>query len=208
MAGRDGPDLIVDDGGDATLLVHKGYEFEKAGAIPAFDPDQDPEEWSVILDLLREIEGRDNSQWQRISPAIRGISEETTTGVHRLYEMMREGLAAVPAINVNDSVTKSKFDNVYGCAIPPDGLARATDVMLGGKVAVVCGYGEVGKGCAQSLRGQGCRVVITEIDRSAHCKRPWRGMRSQRSTACSALPTSSSPRPATATSSRPRRWVG
>ena len=160
-----GPDLIVDDGGDATLLVHKGYEFEKAGAIPAFDPDQDPEEWSVILDLLREIEGRDNSQWQRISPAIRGVSEETTTGVHRLYEMMREGSLLFPAINVNDSVTKSKFDNVYGCRHSlPDGLARATDVMLGGKVAVVCGYGEVGKGCAQSLRGQGCRVVITEID--------------------------------------------
>ena len=160
-----GPDLIVDDGGDATLLVHKGYEFEQAGAVPAFDPETEPEEWGVILDLLREIGGRDAAQWTRISPAIRGVSEETTTGVHRLYEMMRDGTLLFPAINVNDSVTKSKFDNIYGCRHSlPDGLARATDVMLGGKVAVVCGFGEVGKGCAQSLRGQGCRVVVTEID--------------------------------------------
>ena len=160
-----GPDLIVDDGGDATLLVHKGYEFEQAGTIPAFDPETEPEEWGVILDLLREIRGRDAAQWTRIGPAIRGVSEETTTGVHRLYEMMRDGTLLFPAINVNDSVTKSKFDNIYGCRHSlPDGLARATDVMLGGKVAVVCGFGEVGKGCAQSLRGQGCRVVVTEID--------------------------------------------
>ena len=160
-----GPSLVVDDGGDATLLIHKGYEFEQAGAIPAFDPSSEPEEWGVILDLLREIAGRDTEQWRRISPAIRGVSEETTTGVHRLYEMMRDGTLLFPAINVNDSVTKSKFDNIYGCRHSlPDGLARATDVMLGGKVAVVCGYGEVGKGCAQSLRGQGCRVIITEID--------------------------------------------
>ena len=160
-----GPDLIVDDGGDATLLVHKGYEFEQAGAIPAFDAETEPEEWGVILGLLREIRARDASQWTRIGPAIRGVSEETTTGVHRLYEMMRDGTLLFPAINVNDSVTKSKFDNIYGCRHSlPDGLARATDVMLGGKVAVVCGFGEVGKGCAQSLRGQGCRVVVTEID--------------------------------------------
>ena len=160
-----GPDLIVDDGGDATLLVHKGYEFEQAGAIPAFDPETEPEEWGVILELLREIRGRDAAQWTRIGPAVRGVSEETTTGVHRLYEMMRDGTLLFPAINVNDSVTKSKFDNIYGCRHSlPDGLARATDVMLGGKVAVVCGFGEVGKGCAQSLRGQGCRVVVTEID--------------------------------------------
>ena len=160
-----GPDLIVDDGGDATLLVHKAYEFEKAGRVPEFRPDQDPEEWGVILNLLREIQSRDKGQWQRISPVIRGVSEETTTGVHRLYEMMRDGTLLFPAINVNDSVTKSKFDNIYGCRHSlPDGLARATDVMLGGKVAVICGFGEVGKGCAQSLRGQGCRVVITEID--------------------------------------------
>ncbi|MYD71080.1 MAG: adenosylhomocysteinase [Acidobacteria bacterium] len=160
-----GPSLVVDDGGDATLLIHRGYEFEQAGAIPAFDPSSEPEEWGVILDLLCEIAARDPRQWRRIGPAIRGVSEETTTGVHRLYEMMRDGTLLFPAINVNDSVTKSKFDNIYGCRHSlPDGLARATDVMLGGKVAVVCGYGEVGKGCAQSLRGQGCRVVITEID--------------------------------------------
>ena len=160
-----GPDLIVDDGGDATLLVHKGYEFEKAGAIPDFDPENEPEEWGVILELLRKVKQCDASQWSRISPTIRGVSEETTTGVHRLYEMMREGSLLFPAINVNDSVTKSKFDNIYGCRHSlPDGLARATDVMIGGKVALICGFGEVGKGCAQSLRGQGCRVVVTEID--------------------------------------------
>ena len=160
-----GPDLIVDDGGDATLLIHKGYEFELAGKIPDYDQENEPEEWGVILELLRDISQRDGSQWQRISPAIRGVSEETTTGVHRLYEMMRDGRLLFPAINVNDSVTKSKFDNIYGCRHSlPDGLARASDVMLGGKVAVVCGFGEVGKGCAQSLRGQGCRVIVTEID--------------------------------------------
>ena len=160
-----GPDLMVDDGGDATLLVHKGYEFEQAAAIPEFDVDSEPEEWGVILDLLRDVKQRDRTRWQRISPAIRGVSEETTTGVHRLYEMMRDGTLLFPAINVNDSVTKGKFDNIYGCRHSlPDGLARATDVMLGGKVAVICGFGEVGKGCAQSLRGQGCRVIVTEID--------------------------------------------
>ena len=160
-----GPSLIVDDGGDATLLVHRGYEFEKLGEIPRFDSETEPEEWGVILDLLRSIRARDTGYWQRVSPAIRGVSEETTTGVHRLYEMMEAGTLLFPAINVNDSVTKSKFDNVYGCRHSlPDGLARATDVMLGGKMAVVCGFGEVGKGCAQALRGQGCRVVVTEID--------------------------------------------
>ena len=160
-----GPALIVDDGGDATLLIHKGYEFEKIGDVPVFDPETEPEEWGVILDLLRTIRTRDTSHWQRLSPAIRGVSEETTTGVHRLYEMMEAGTLLFPAINVNDSVTKSKFDNVYGCRHSlPDGLARATDVMLGGKVALVCGFGEVGKGCAQALRGQGCRVVVTEVD--------------------------------------------
>ncbi len=160
-----GPSLIVDDGGDATLLVHKGYEFEQLGEVPGFDPESEPEEWGVILDLLRNLQARDKGHWQRVSPAIRGVSEETTTGVHRLYEMTEAGTLLFPAINVNDSVTKSKFDNVYGCRHSlPDGLARATDVMLGGKVAVVCGFGEVGKGCAQALRGQGCRVVVTEID--------------------------------------------
>jgi adenosylhomocysteinase len=160
-----GPHLIVDDGGDATLLVHKGVEFEKAGSVPSFDPDKDPEEWGVILNLLREEQGKDRKHFTHLAASIRGVSEETTTGVHRLYQMMEEGKLLFPAINVNDSVTKSKFDNVYGCRHSlPDGLNRATDVMIGGKVAVVCGYGEVGKGCAQSLRGQGCRVIITEID--------------------------------------------
>ncbi len=160
-----GPSLIVDDGGDATLLVHRGYEYEKQGRVPAFDADKDPEEWGVILGVLADLQRDDNQMWQRVAPAIRGVSEETTTGVNRLYQMMNAGTLLFPAINVNDSVTKSKFDNVYGCRHSlPDGLARATDVMLGGKMAVVLGFGEVGKGCAQALRGQGCRVVVTEID--------------------------------------------
>src|SRR5512138_2321863 len=160
-----GPTQIVDDGGDATLLVHKGLEFEKAGRVPAFDPQNDPEEWGVILDLLRALQQSDPTRWQRIAPAIRGVSEETTTGVHRLYEMEKNGTLLFPAINVNDSVTKSKFDNIYGCRHSViDGLNRATDVLIGGKVAVVCGYGDVGKGCAESLRGQGARVIVTEVD--------------------------------------------
>src|SRR5437016_4711385 len=160
-----GPTLIVDDGGDATLLVHKGVEFERAGAVPVFDADKEPEEWGVILDTIRASVSKDKTRFSRIASSIRGVSEETTTGVHRLYQMMEAGTLLFPAINVNDSVTKGKFDNIYGCRHSlPDGLARATDVMLGGKVAVVFGYGEVGKGCAQALRGQGCRVVVTEID--------------------------------------------
>jgi adenosylhomocysteinase len=160
-----GPDLIVDDGGDATLLVHKGLEFEKAGAVPAFDAANDAEEWGIILELVRRLQREAPGQWQRISPKVRGVSEETTTGVHRLYEMAKKGALLFPAINVNDSVTKSKFDNIYGCRHSLiDGLNRATDVMLGGKIAVVCGFGEVGKGCAESLRGQGARVIVTEID--------------------------------------------
>jgi adenosylhomocysteinase len=160
-----GPTLIVDDGGDATLLVHKGVEFEKAGTVPAFDAAKDPEEWGVILQTIRASIAKDSGRYTRIASTIRGVSEETTTGVHRLYQMMEAGTLLFPAINVNDSVTKSKFDNIYGCRHSlPDGLARATDVMLGGKVAVVFGYGEVGKGCAQALRGQGCRVIVTEID--------------------------------------------
>jgi adenosylhomocysteinase len=160
-----GPTLIVDDGGDATLFVHKAHEFEAAGAVPAFDADKEPEEWGVILQALREELKTRPGLWTKIAKGIRGVSEETTTGVHRLYQMMEQGTLLFPAINVNDSVTKSKFDNVYGCRHSlPDGLNRATDVMIGGKVAVVLGYGEVGKGCAQSLRGQGCRVVVTEID--------------------------------------------
>jgi adenosylhomocysteinase len=160
-----GPTSIVDDGGDATLLVHKGVEFEKSGKVPEFNTDSDPEEWGVILDLIASSMAKDKNRFTRLASTIQGVSEETTTGVHRLYQMMEAGTLLFPAINVNDSVTKSKFDNVYGCRHSlPDGLARATDVMLGGKVAVVCGYGEVGKGCAQALRGQGCRVIVTEID--------------------------------------------
>jgi len=160
-----GPNMLLDDGGDATLLVHKGAEFEKAGAIPAFNPDNDPEEWGVILQLLRAESTKNPGRWTKVAADIKGVTEETTTGVHRLYEMSKAGTLLFPAINVNDSVTKSKFDNIYGCRHSViDGLNRATDVMLAGKVAVVFGYGEVGKGCAQALKGQGARVVVTEID--------------------------------------------
>jgi adenosylhomocysteinase len=160
-----GPTLIVDDGGDATLFVHKAAEFEGAGLVPAFDAEKDPEEWGVILETIRKELAARPGLWTNVASGIRGVSEETTTGVHRLYQMKDAGTLLFPAINVNDSVTKSKFDNVYGCRHSlPDGLARATDVMLGGKVAVVAGFGEVGKGCAQALRGQGCRVIVTEID--------------------------------------------
>src|SRR5215212_8871031 len=160
-----GPNMLLDDGGDATLLVHKGAEFEKAGKIPAFDAENDPEEWGVILDLLRAEEKKNPGRWTKVAAGLKGVTEETTTGVHRLYEMMKAGTLLFPAINVNDSVTKSKFDNIYGCRHSVvDGLNRATDVMIAGKLAVVFGFGEVGKGCAQALRGQGARVVITEID--------------------------------------------
>ncbi len=160
-----GPDLIVDDGGDATLLIHKGAEFEAAGEVPAFDAENESEEWGVILDVLRQEQQDNPGLWTRIGEGCRGVSEETTTGVHRLYQMEEAGTLLFPAINVNDSVTKHKFDNIYGCRHSLiDGINRATDVMIGGKVAVVCGYGEVGKGCAQALRGQGARVVVTEID--------------------------------------------
>jgi adenosylhomocysteinase len=160
-----GPTLIVDDGGDATLLVHKGVEFEGNAHVPEFNPSDEPEEWGVILDLLRQEISRDPQRWTRVTKEIRGVSEETTTGVHRLYQMQEAKSLLFPAINVNDSVTKSKFDNIYGCRHSViDGLNRATDVMIAGKLAVVCGFGEVGKGCAQALRGQGARVVVTEID--------------------------------------------
>src|SRR5918993_967355 len=160
-----GPTLIVDDGGDATLFVHKAYEFEKAGVVPKFNPDKDPEEWGVILDAINAELKANPGRWSKIAKGIRGVSEETTTGVHRLYQMQEAGSLLFPAINVNDAVTKSKFDNIYGCRHSViDGLNRATDVMIAGKVAVVCGFGEVGKGCAQALRGQGARVVVTEID--------------------------------------------
>lgn len=160
-----GPDQIVDDGGDATLLLIKGLQFENAGAIPAFDAENDPEEWGHILNTINTTIASNPGWFQKVTPAVRGISEETTTGVHRLYQMAEQGILPFPAINVNDSVTKSKFDNVYGCRHSLiDGLNRASDVMLSGKVAVVFGYGDVGKGCVQSLRGQGCRVIVTEID--------------------------------------------
>jgi adenosylhomocysteinase len=160
-----GPDLIVDDGGDATLLIHLGTQFEAAGKVPDFEPETQPEEYGVILDLLRKELILNPGQFTAMGRAIRGVSEETTTGVKRLYEMTAKGELLFPAINVNDSVTKSKFDNLYGCRHSLiDGLNRATDVMLAGKVAVVCGYGDVGKGCCQALRGQGCRVIVTEID--------------------------------------------
>jgi adenosylhomocysteinase len=159
-----GPNMILDDGGDATLLVHKGTEFEAAGVVPSTDP-TDSEEYAVILEVLRRTLTEDPQRWTRIGQGIKGVTEETTTGVHRLYEMMNEGRLLFPAINVNDSVTKSKFDNKYGCRHSlVDGINRATDVLIGGKVAVVCGYGDVGKGSADSLRGQGARVIVTEVD--------------------------------------------
>ncbi len=160
-----GPNLILDDGGDATLLVHKGVEYEAAGKVPAFDENKDSEEYGVILQLLQRELKSNPSRWTTMARDLRGVSEETTTGVHRLYQMMDAGTLLFCAINVNDSVTKSKFDNLYGCRHSlTDGILRASDVMLAGKVAVICGYGDVGKGCAQALKGQGARVIITEID--------------------------------------------
>ena len=160
-----GADLLVDDGGDATLLMHRGVEYATADNVPAFDAATEPEEWGVILKLLRKTLSEDPGKWARVSKDMRGVSEETTTGVHRLYEMEAAGELMFPAINVNDSVTKSKFDNLYGCRHSViDGLNRATDVMLSGKTAVVLGYGDVGKGCAQALKAQGARVFVTEID--------------------------------------------
>jgi adenosylhomocysteinase len=162
--GQSGPNMILDDGGDATLLVHKGVEFEKAGRVP--DPSTAPnEELAIVLALLGRSLAADGERWTTMANGIKGVTEETTTGVHRLYEMHRADTLLFPAINVNDSVTKSKFDNKYGCRHSLiDGINRGTDVLIGGKVAVVCGYGDVGKGCAESLRGQGARVIVTEID--------------------------------------------
>ncbi len=162
--GYEGPNMLLDDGGDATLLVHKGAEYEKAGGVPSAAED-DADEWKVVLDLLRDSLASTPGKWTAVADSIAGVTEETTTGVHRLYEMARSGSLLFPAINVNDSVTKSKFDNKYGCRHSLiDGINRGTDVLIGGKVALVCGYGDVGKGCAESLRGQGARVIITEID--------------------------------------------
>ncbi len=159
-----GPNMILDDGGDATLLVHKGVEFEREGAVP--DPaSADSEEFRIVLETLQRSLGEDPQRWTKIAANIQGVTEETTTGVHRLYQLAETGDLLFPAINVNDSVTKSKFDNLYGCRHSlVDGINRGTDVMIGGKVAVICGYGDVGKGCASSLRGQGARVIVTEID--------------------------------------------
>jgi adenosylhomocysteinase len=155
--GHAGPNMILDDGGDATLLVHQGVAYQKTGSLPAADN----EELAVVRALLE----RSKLDWTAMASEIRGVTEETTTGVHRLYEMQRDGVLLFPAINVNDAVTKSKFDNKYGCRHSLiDGINRATDVLIGGKTAVVCGYGDVGKGCAESLRGQGARVIVTEID--------------------------------------------
>jgi adenosylhomocysteinase len=162
--GTDGPNMILDDGGDATLLVHKGVEYEKAGAVPDPTEASNPE-LAIVLGLLQRSLKTDPDKWTRMASAIKGVTEETTTGVKRLYTMAEMGELLFPAINVNDSVTKSKFDNLYGCRHSlVDAISRATDVMLGGKTAVVCGYGDVGKGCVQSLRGQGARVIVTEID--------------------------------------------
>jgi adenosylhomocysteinase len=159
-----GPNMILDDGGDATLLVHKGVEYEAAGAVP--DPSTaDNEEFRIILETLQRVFGEDPQRWTRAAANIKGVTEETTTGVHRLYQFAEQGTLLFPAINVNDSVTKSKFDNLYGCRHSLiDGINRGTDVMIAGKTAVICGYGDVGKGCAESLRGQGARVIVTEID--------------------------------------------
>ncbi|MFM8536195.1 MAG: adenosylhomocysteinase [Acidimicrobiia bacterium] len=160
-----GPTMILDDGGDATLFVHKALEYETAGKVPSFNAETEPDEWGVILDTLRKELKSKPGQWSKIAKGIKGVSEETTTGVHRLYEMTAANTLLFPAINVNDSATKSKFDNLYGCRHSLiDGLNRASDVMLSAKVAVVFGYGDVGKGCAQALKGQGCRVIVTEID--------------------------------------------
>ena len=162
-ADADAPNMILDDGGDATLLIHKGVEFEKAGEVP--QPVGDGGEFDEVLKVLATTLAEDPQMWTQMANSIKGVTEETTTGVHRLYEMMNEGSLLFPAINVNDSVTKSKFDNKYGCRHSlVDGINRATDVLVGGKVAVVCGYGDVGKGSAESLRGQGARVIVTEID--------------------------------------------
>jgi len=160
----EGPNMILDDGGDATLLVHKGAEYEASGTVP--DPSTaDNDESRIVLEVLTRSLAADPQKWTRTAAAIRGVTEETTTGVHRLYQFAAQGKLLFPAINVNDSVTKSKFDNLYGCRHSLiDGINRATDVMIGGKVAVVLGYGDVGKGCAESLRGQGARVIVTEID--------------------------------------------
>ncbi|NMB57251.1 adenosylhomocysteinase [Candidatus Beckwithbacteria bacterium] len=160
-----GPDLIVDDGGDATLMIHKGVEIEKKPQILNKDYSKEGEDFKQLMAILKKIYKKDKSKWTKVATKVKGVSEETTTGVHRLYQMQEKGTLLFPAININDSVTKSKFDNLYGCRESlADGIKRATDVMVAGKTVVVCGYGDVGKGCAQSMRGFGARVIITEVD--------------------------------------------
>jgi adenosylhomocysteinase len=160
-----GPDLIVDDGGDATMMIHKGVAIEKDASVLKIDYSAEGEDFRELMALLADLYQQKNNRWQKVAAGIKGVSEETTTGVHRLYQMMEKGELLFPAINVNDSVTKSKFDNLYGCRESlADGIKRGTDVMIAGKIVVVCGYGDVGKGCAQSMRGFGARVLVTEID--------------------------------------------
>ena len=197
----EGPNMILDDGGDATLLVHKGVEFEAAGAVP--DPETaESAEFKIVLETLQRGLAEDGQRWTKVAAGIQGVTEETTTGVHRLYQLAETGDLLFPAINVNDSVTKSKFDNLYGCRHSlVDGINRGTDVMIGGKVAVICGYGDVGKGCASSLRGQGARVIVTEIDPICALQAAMEGYEVRTSTKWSRPPTSSSPQPATRTSS-------
>jgi adenosylhomocysteinase len=196
-----GPNMILDDGGDATLLVHKGVEYEKAGSVPKATAD-DNEEWTAILGVLGRTFERDNRHWHRTAEGIKGVTEETTTGVHRLYEMHKNGQLLFPAMNVNDSVTKSKFDNLYGCRESlVDAIKRATDVMIAGKVAVVCGYGDVGKGSAASLRGLGANVWVTEVDPICALQAAMEGYRVVRLDDVVDQATSSSPPPATRTSS-------
>ena len=206
LARRRGPNTILDDGGDATLLVHKGVEFEQAGAVP--EPGDRESGSSIVLETLQRGSRRTRSAGPSAAAGIEGVTEETTTGVHRLYQLAETGDLLFPAINVNDSVTKSKFDNLYGCRHSlVDGINRGTDVMIGGKVAVICGYGDVGKGCASSLRGQGARVIVTEIDPICALQAAMEGYEVP-STTWSRAPTSSSPRPATRTSSPPTTWRG
>ena len=203
-----GPSLIVDDGGDATLFVHKAAEYEKAGKVPAFNPATEPEEWGVILKSLSDELAKNPGRWTSIAKGIRGVSEETTTGVHRLYEMEKKGTLLFPGINVNNSVTKSKFDNIFGCRHSlTDGICRASDVMMGGKTGVRGRLRRRGQGLrAGAARPGRARRSSARSTRSARCRRRWKASRSTRSRTCSTRPTSSSPRPATSTSSPPRTW--
>ncbi len=196
-----GPNILLDDGGDITLLVHKGVEFEKAGSVPGPETTDNHEFKEVLRVLGRSLENNP-TRWTNIANDIKGVSEETTTGVLRLYDRFKEGSLLFPAINVNDSVTKSKFDNKYGTRHSAiDGINRGTDILIGGKVAVVCGYGDVGKGTAEALRGQGARVIVTEIDPINALQAAMDATPSSSSSPWSARATSSSPRPETSTSS-------